>query len=202
METELVQLLGIGVGVCAVVALIVWAVRLSKATDAIWPTCARKYGLAFDEQKTGSALSSQRHVKSLTGTFQGVPLRVVSTWELVGNTRRTSTSFFARALHPSSSRFSLHIARAASGGPKHHLVPTGNPRFDQLFALRSDSPELVRALATGPVQSAIAQLPMDTVQLSYDAGELCLSYGERPFKLNELEGPIGVLLAASQTRFS
>ena len=37
MSTEAVQLLGIALGACVVMGLVVGAVRLSRAADAIWP---------------------------------------------------------------------------------------------------------------------------------------------------------------------
>jgi hypothetical protein len=200
--TELVQLSGIFVGGCVLVALVVGAVKLSNATDAIWPSCSTKYGLAFEEQKKGNALTAQRRVKSLIGVLQGVQLRVVSIWELVGNTRSTSTRFHARSPHPATHRFSLHIARAAGGGPKYHVVPTGDAQFDRTFFLRSDSPDLVRAFMTPSVQAAIRELPMNEVELSYDNGEICLSYGSQPFKQSELEAPIGVVVALGLVRLT
>jgi hypothetical protein len=200
--TELIQLLGIGVGGCVLVALIVGAVKLSNATDAIWPSCSTKYGLAFEEQKTGNALTAQRRVKSLIGVLQGVQLRVVSIWELVGNTRRSSTRFHARSLYPAPHRFSLHIARGNKPGPRFHVVPTGDPTFDRAFSLRSDSPDLVRAFVNPSVQAAIRELPMNEVELAYDNGELCLSYGGQPFKQAELEAPIGVVVALGLVRLT
>jgi hypothetical protein len=185
-----------------VVALIFGAVKLSKATEVIWPNCRDKFGLALEEQKSGNPLTAQRSVKSLVGAVQGVPLRVVSTWELVGNTRRTSTSFFARALHPAPHRFSLHITRGVGGGGQFHVVPTGDQAFDRMFSLRSDAPDLVRALVSGPVQAAIRQLPMSSMTLSYDNGELILSYGGQPFSQPELEAPIGVVVAMGQARLA
>ncbi len=196
------QLLGIGVGVCVLVALVVGAVKLSNATDAIWPTCGAKHGLTFEEQKTGNALTAQRRVKSLVGVLQGVQLRVVSIWELVGNTRRTSTRFHARALHPAPHRFSMHIARGTKSGPQFHVVPTGDAEFDRAFSLRSDSPELVRAFVNPAVQAAIAALPMNEVELSYDEGELCLSYGNQPFEQAALDAPIGVVVALGRVRLA
>jgi hypothetical protein len=202
METETIQLLGLGAGACVVALLVRGAIKLSKATDAIWPNCSTKYGLSFEEQKSGNAMTAQRRVKSLVGAVRGVSLRVVSTWELVGNTRRTSTTFRARSLHPAPHRFSLWIARGTKGRSHYHAVQTGNPRFDGTFSLRSDSPELALALANPTVQAALLGLPMNEVELSYDNGELCLSYGGQPLQPAELEAPIDVVVAMGQTRLA
>ncbi len=198
--TELVQLLGIGAGVGVVGALVFFARRLSNSLDAIWPNCTTKYGLAFEEQKTGNPLTAQRHVRSLTGSVSGVPLRVTSVWELVGRTRRTSTTFHARALEPASARCSIHITRGGTPGPTFHLVRTGNTAFDRVISLRSDAPDFVRALVTPPVQAALLQLSVSPVELSYDNGELCLSYGGQPLRQAELDAPIDVVVALGQAR--
>ena len=198
---ELLQWLGLGVGALVVAALVVVAVKFSRATDAIWPNCATKYGLAFDEQKSGNALTAQQRVKSLTGAVHGVPLRVISTWKMVGNTRTTSTAFYARSLYPAPQRFSLQITRGTAG-PPHHLVPTGDPNFDRMISLRSDAPALSRALMNPAVQAALLKVPMNELGLSYDQGELCLSFAGQPFKPTELEAPIDVVVAIGHSRLA
>jgi hypothetical protein len=198
---ELLQWLGLGAGALVLVVIVASAIKLSRATDAVWPNCATRYGLTFDQQNEGSALTSQRRVKSLTGAVQNVPLRVISTWSMVGNTRTTSTAFYARSLYPAPHRFSLQITRGA-GGPQHHLVPTGDPNFDRVISLRSDSPALSRALMNSAVQAALLKLPMNQVGLSYDNGELCLSYGGQPLKPAELQAPIDALVALGHSRLA
>jgi hypothetical protein len=198
---ELLQWLGLGAGALVVLAIVIGAVKLSRATDAIWPNAATKYGLTFEQQKTGNVLTAQRSLLSLTGTAHQVPLRVVSTRELVGQTRRTSTAFYARSLYPAPHRFSLQITRG-TGGPAHHVIPTGDPAFDRAVRLRSDSPELTRALANPNVRGAILALPMNDVGLAYDNGELCLSFGQQPFRQAELDAPLDLVLTLAHSRLA
>jgi hypothetical protein len=198
---ELLQWLGLGAGALVLVAIVVGAIKLSRATDAVWPNCATKYGLTFDQQNEGNALTAQRHVKSLTGAVQNVPLRVISTWKMVGNTRTTSTALYARSLYPAPQRFSLQVHRGASR-PQYHVVPTGDPNFDRQISLRSDSPALTRALMNPAVQAALLRLPMTEVGLAYDHGELCLSYGGQPFKAAELEAPIEAIVVMGHSRLA
>jgi hypothetical protein len=198
---ELLQWLGLGAGGLLVLAIVIGAVKLSRATDAIWPNAATKYGLTFEQQKAGNALTAQRSLLSLTGTVHQVPLRVVSTRELVGQTKRTSTAFYARSLYPAPHRFSLRIRRGSTGHP-HHVVTIGDHAFDRAVRLESDSPELTRALANPTVRGAILALPMNDVGLSYDNGELCLSYGQQPFRQAEIDAPLDLVLTLAHSRFA
>ena len=198
---ELLQWLGLGAGALVVSAIVIGAVKLSRATDAIWPNAATKYGLVFEQQKAGNALTPQRSVLSLTGTAHQVPLRVISTRELVGQTKRTSTAFYARSLYPAPHRFSLRISRG-SAGHAYHVVTTGDEAFDRAVRLQSDSPELTRALANPAVRGAILSLPVNDVGLSYDNGELCLSYGQQPLRQAELEAPLELVLTLAHSRLA
>lgn len=198
---ELLQWLGLGVAALVVIGLVIGAVKLARATDAIWPNCATRYGLTFERTHTGNALTAQRSVNSLTGAVHGVPLRAVSTRELVGHTRSLSTAVYARSLFPAPHRFSLRITR---GTHSHHphVVATGDPNFDRQVSLFSDAPDLARALANPAVRAAILKLPMNEVALSYDNGELCLSYGGYPSRQAELEAPIDLAVALGHSRLA
>jgi hypothetical protein len=197
---ELLQWLGLGVGALVVVGLVVGVVQHSRATDAIWPNCATRYGLTFERTHTGNALTAQRSVNSLTGAVHGVPLCAVSTRELVGHTRSLSTAVYARSLYPAPLRFSLRITRGPSRHP--HVVLTGDADFDRQISIFSDVPDLARALANPAVRAAILKLPMNEVGLSYDNGELCLSYGGYPSRAAELEAPIDLAVALGHSRLA
>ena len=66
-------------GLLAFAALVVVIVRFSRSQDALWPNCAKQFGLTLKEEKQGSGLivAHQVSTKTMEGTVDGVPLRVV-----------------------------------------------------------------------------------------------------------------------------
>jgi hypothetical protein len=81
-------------------------------------------------------------------------------------------------------------------------VLTGDADFDRQISIFSDVPDLARALANPAVRAAILKLPMNEVGLSYDNGELCLSYGDYPSRAAELEAPIDLAVALGHSRLA
>ena len=109
---------------------------------------------------------------------------------------------FGRSPFPTPHTFSLQIQRGGSRAAPYHIVPTGDPNFDRWFVLKSDAPDAVRALIGPAVRAVIAELPMNEVGLSYDRGELCLSYAGGVTSPRELEVPIRLVIAAAGSRLA
>lgn len=201
MSTEAQQWLMIAAGGAVALFIIIAIARSLRAMNAIWPDCAKKLGLTFREESTGGAFTSRsEHKKVLEGVAHGVPIRLVESREQVGNQRRSGTHVSGRSLFPTPHQFSMRIERPSAGGAHFHAVATGDPQFDARFVLKSDAPALTRALIDPNVRAIVAALPMSELGLSYDRGEICLSWASTPTKLPEIEVPIHVVLAAAHVR--
>lgn len=199
-DYELMQWAGLGAGALVFIAIIVAIARWMRAMSAIWPNTAKKFGLVFKDDTSGGGFSSQsKSQQSLDGAIEGIPIRVVSTWERTGNMRRSGTQVFARAPEPTQHRFNVQIERGVPKA-KFHLVPTGDAAFDRGIALKSEAAEAVRALATPDVRTALWRTPAQELSLSYDRGEIVLSFPGNPTTTAELEGPIAVVLAAAKAK--
>jgi hypothetical protein len=197
---EMTQWAGIAVGAVVFIVIVVAIARAVRSMDAIWPACAQKLGLTFRNEDGGNGFTSQaRRAQILEGTPYGIPLRLVATWERTGRTIRKGTRVQARSPFPTPHVFSFEIARN-TGAAQFHAVPTGDPQFDRIFCLKSDAPQLVRALVNPNMRAAMMGLPFIEFLLSYERGEVCLSYGGTPTTTQELEAPIHVALAAAQAR--
>jgi hypothetical protein len=199
---EMTQWAGIAAGAVVFIVIVVGIVRMVRSMDAIWPTCAQKLGLTFRSEDGGNGFTSQAHrAQILEGTPHGIPLRLIATWERSGRTTRKGTRVHARSPFPTPHVFSVEIGRS-TGAPSFHAVATGDPQFDRIFCLKSDAPQLVRALVHPGVRAAMMGLPLFDFLLSYDRGELCLSYAGTPTTMHELEVPIHVVLASAQARLA
>lgn len=202
-EYERMQWAGLLVGLVVVVAIVVAIVRFSQKQSAIWPNCAKQYGLVFREQDVGNVFTGRaERQKSMEGICRGVPLRVVESSERIGNTTRSGTRVFGRSMFPTPHQFSFQIERGAPQGAGFHIVQTGDPNFDRWVALKSDAPDAVRALLVPAVRAAILELPMTTAGVSYDRGELCVAFAGTTSSPRELEVSIQLVIAAASARLA
>jgi hypothetical protein len=202
-DYEMMQWAGIFAGCVVFVVIVVAIVRFSLKQGAIWPDCARQFGLVFKEQDVGNAFTSRsERQKSMEGIAQGVPVRVVESSERIGGTTRTGTRVFGRSMFPSAHQFALQVEKFGNRAAHYHVVQTGDPTFDRCVVVKSDAPDAARALLQPPVRAAILELPMSSIALSYDRGELCVSYAGMVTSARELEVPLRLVIAAAGARLA
>lgn len=172
------------------VALVFTVVKLR----AVWPDTARQFGLVLEENPS-------KNQRSLKGVVSGVALQVQDFSETTGNTTRSGTRVFARALAPAQRQFSLQIERPDAGGAKYHVVDTGDPAFDRAVILKSEEPDAVRLLLDAEVRKALLWLTRQS-SLTYDRGELCVAFGGTASSKQELESMIRLAIAAAKVRLT
>ncbi len=182
------------------IGIVIAIVRFLRAQDAIWPACAKKFGIAFREEDGGSFTGPSTRSKILEGNVQGTPVRLVFTHEQSGRMHRRGTRAHARAYAPAQRAFNVQIERGYGFQPHFHAVPTGDPAFDRIVQMKCDVPDAARALVDPNVRAALAALPVGEYALSYDRGEICLSFGRDPSSLQDLEIPLHVVLASARAR--
>lgn len=191
-----IEWLQVGAGVFALASIVVAFVRWSRKLDAIFPEAARHYGLAFTQDKQGSAFTNVRQSRKLLGAVRGKPLQVVSTYETRGRLRMRGTWIATRA--PSGlPACAINISRRPPAADVH-LVSSGNARFDAQRWITSDAGAVAQALFAPSVREAVLRCPQDEIRLVVQGEQLVLSFPDTPSNQAELHGPIDVVLAITE----
>jgi hypothetical protein len=170
--------------------------RWMRKVDALFPDAAKKYGLTFTRESSGSALTNTVQTSRLRGLSDGTPLEVISTYETRGRVRMRSTVVASKAPAGLPS-CTINVTRQPPAA-KVHLVPTGDPQFDSTRWVTSDAPAAVRALLTPAVRNVLRQCPQPELRIVVNNTHLVLSIPGTPSNQAELHGPIGVVLAAAK----
>lgn len=190
---ELLQIGGVGLVVLAIVAGVV---VLARKEGAAYAAVSRQYGLAFSKEKEGTGLGNVRQSQVLQGQVDGIPLKLVATYETRGRTRMRGT-WIATDNPLRVPPCAINVLGAA---PKTdvHLVRTGDAAFDARRWITSDTPTAVRFLLGDDVRARLLACPQADMRIVVDGGTLVLSFGGTPSNQAELQAPIEALLALAR----
>ena len=190
---ELLQVLAV---VLVIVGVVAGVVMLSRKEGAAYAAVAKQYGLAFSEEKQGSALTNVRQSSLLQGVVEGIPVKLVATYETRGRTRMRGT--WIATDNPLKVPPCAINVLAAPPKADVHLVRTGDAAFDGKRWITSDTPTAVRFLLGDEVRARLLACPQTEFKIVVDGGTLVLSFGGTPSNQAELQAPLEVLLALAK----
>lgn len=190
---ELLQIVAV---VLVIGGIVAGVVMLSKKEGAAYDAVARKYGLAFSKEKQGTGLGNVRQSSLLQGAVEGVPVKLVATYETRGRMRMRGTWIAT----DNPTRVPPCAINVLGVAPKSdlHLVRTGDAAFDASRWITSDTPTAVRFLLTDEVRARLLACPQTEFKIVVDGGTLVLSFGGTPSSLAELQAPLDALLALAK----
>lgn len=190
---ELLQVVAVGLVIAGIVAGVV---ILSRKEGAAYKAVASQYGLAFSEEKQGTGLGNVRQSSLLQGVVEGVPVKLVATYETRGRTRMRGTWIAT----DNPTRVPPCAINVLGTPPKAdvHLVRTGDATFDGKRWITSDTPTAVRFLLGDEVRARLLACPQTEFKIVVEGGNLVLSFGGTPSNQAELQAPLDALLALAK----
>lgn len=190
---ELLQIVAV---VLVIVGIVAGVVVLSKKQGAAYDAVARKYGLAYSKEKQGTGLGNVRQSWLLQGATDGIPVKLVATYETRGRMRMRGTWIAT----DNPTRMPSCAINVLGTKPKtdFHLVPTGDAAFDARRWVTSDTPTAVRFLLVDEVRACLLACPQTDFKIVVDGGTLVLSFGGTPSSQAELQAPLDALLALAK----
>jgi hypothetical protein len=190
---ELLQILAV---VLVILGIVAGVVMLSRKEGAAYAAVASRYGLAFSKEKQGTGLGNVRQSSVLQGEVEGVPVKLVATYETRGRTRMRGTWIAT----DNPMRVPPCAINVSGTAPKTdvHLVRTGDAAFDARRWITSDTPTAVRFLLGDEVRARLLACPQAESKIVVDGGTLVFSFGGTPSSLAELQAPLDALLALAK----
>lgn len=179
-----------------VIGIVAGVVMLARKEGAAYAEVARRYGLAFSREKQATGLGNVRQSSLLQGQVDGVPVKLVATYETRGRTRMRGTWIAT----DNPMRVPPCAINVLGTPPKAdvHLVRTGDAAFDARRWITSDTPTAVRFLLVDEVRTRLLACPQAEFKIVVDGGTLLLSFGGTPSNLAELQAPLDALLALAK----
>ena len=190
---ELLQVVAVALVVLGVAAGVV---VLARREGAAYAAVAGRYGLAFSREKQGTGLGNVRQCSLLQGEVEGVPVKLVATYETRGRLRMRGTWIAT----DNPARMPPCTINVLAAPPKAdvHLVRTGDAAFDARRWITSDTPTAVRFLLVDEVRARLLACPQAELRIVVDGATLVLSFGGTPSNLAELRAPLEALLALAR----
>lgn len=190
---ELLQVVAVGLVILGIVAGVV---VLSRKEAAAYAAVSKQYGLAFSEEKQSTGLGNSRQSSVLQGQVEGMPVKLVATYETRGRTRMRGT-WIATDNPTKAPPCAINVL---STKPKTdvHLVRTGDADFDARRWITSDTPAAVRFLLVDEVRARLLACSQAEFKIVIDGGNLVLSFGGTPSSQAELQAPLDAFLALAK----
>ena len=192
---EWAQVLAVLLVVSAIVAGVV---LVAKKEGAAWAAVAREFGLAFSKEKQGTGLGNVRQSSLLQGQVQGIPVKLVATYETRGRMRMRGT--WIATDNPTRVPPCVINVLGKPPAAEVHRVPTGDASFDSRRWITSDTPTAVRFLLSDEVRAKLLACPQTDLKIVVEGGNLVLSFGGTPSGLAELKAPLEALLALARAQ--
>jgi len=183
-------LLAIFIGLAALMAA---ASKQHRKTSATWGAVAQRLGLQLEP---GSIFSSPK----LSGSLNGIPLRVDSFSRRHGNQSTTYTRYQVR--YPSAG-FDFMLKREGGLAKIGHFfgirdIEVGDPGFDDAFKIQTNDPARLRQLLTPSVRSGLFRLMASFPPVVISEGHIGMELPRLERNPERLESVIRRLVGTAQ----